>query len=389
MATARENPQERHVVAPRIWLLLGDKKGDNGQVYTIADALGWPWELRHIQMRDEFVFGKPKVGPTLYHIDRARTDPLEPPWPDLILTIGRRPANVALWVKERSGGQSRIVLVGKPSGMMDRFDLIVASSENLFPPLPNVLPISLPLMRVDETAVANAAGLWSQRLGALPRPLIAVLIGGPTGPYGYNHVDIHRLISIAHDVLSQGGTPYFTSSRRTPSTVVKSLQDRLPKGSRLFAWDARVEPNENPYLGLLGCADGFIVTADSISMMTEVIRLRRPLAILPLSTGIVGRADQLRRSLARWLFAPAGGSPLDRIRGWLAGLAYHSGFITHTRDFQAFHQTLIDLGLAVLWQRGAVPPPTGQVPDDVSQVVERIREMLQEDRPLRNSARKG
>ena len=166
----------------RVWLVLGDKMGDNGQVYTIRDALNWPVEIKHIKMLDQYVFGKPKVGPTLYHIDREASDALQPPWPDLIITVGRRPANVALWIREQSGGRTRIVLVGKPSGMMQQFDLIIASSENRFPPLPNVLPIALPLMQVDKAKVADAAAKWREPLAQYPRPLIAVMIGGPTGP---------------------------------------------------------------------------------------------------------------------------------------------------------------------------------------------------------------
>jgi mitochondrial fission protein ELM1 len=142
--------------------VLGDKPGDNAQVEAIEQALPWPCVHKHIQVLEPYMFGKPKVGPTLYHIDRDRSDPLEPPWPDLILTSGRRPANVALWIREQSAGHTRIVLVGKPSSRPDDYDLVVYSAENQFPPLPNLQAISLPLMRVDETQIAQAADLWSR-----------------------------------------------------------------------------------------------------------------------------------------------------------------------------------------------------------------------------------
>ena len=50
---------------PRTWVVLGDKQGDNAQVESIVQALPWESERRHIQVLDEFVFGKPRVGPTL------------------------------------------------------------------------------------------------------------------------------------------------------------------------------------------------------------------------------------------------------------------------------------------------------------------------------------
>ena len=359
----------------RVWLVLGDKMGDNGQVYTIRDALNWPVEIKHIKMLDQYVFGKPKVGPTLYHIDREASDALQPPWPDLIITVGRRPANVALWIREQSGGRTHIVLVGKPSGMMQQFDLIIASSENRFPPLPNVLPIALPLMQVDKAKVADAAAKWREPLAQYPRPLIAVMIGGPTGPYAFNRRVVAQLIAQARDIGQQGGTAYFTTSRRTPAKVVAALRQRLPPGAQLFAWSS--EARDNPYMGLLGLADGFVVTGDSISMMVEVVRLGKPLAILSLPTSLLGSIDQLRRSLARWLFAPDRPSPGARLRKFIAGLVYRSGFITHTRDFRAFHRMLIDNGLAVASGKG-FPPPSGKLPDDAGQVVKRIEALLQD-----------
>lgn len=363
----------RSATPPSTWLVLGDKQGDNGQVYTIADALGWPYQLRHIQVLPPFVFGKPKVGPTLYHIDREKSDRLEPPWPDLIITVGRRPANVALWIREQSGKKTKIVLVGKPSGMMDQFDLIVASGENQFPPLQNVLTVSLPLMRVDEKGVASAVAAWKERFSALPRPLVGIMVGGPTGPFVFNQKVIDRLIEVAESIAQQGGTPYLTTSRRTPVTVVDELRGRLPPTAQLFAWGK--DATENPYLGLLGLADGFIVTGDSISMMVEVARSRRPLAILSLPTSVLGGLDQVRRSLARWLFAPAGKDLAGHVRARLAAFAYQTGFITHTRDFRAFHQMLVDRGLAV-WAGAGLAAPTGEVPDDAALVVRRIRALM-------------
>ena len=71
--------------------------------------------------------------PGLEHLDPDRSAKLEPPWPDLILTVGRRPSMAALWVQDRSGGRARIVLVGRPKRWADRFALIVAPSQFRIP----------------------------------------------------------------------------------------------------------------------------------------------------------------------------------------------------------------------------------------------------------------
>ncbi len=333
---------------PRIWLVLGDKRGDNAQVEVVARALGWTCEHRYVHVREPYVVEKPRVAPSLHHIDLARSDPLVPPWPDLIITIGRRPSMVALWVRERSGGRTRIVLIGKPSGPVEPYDLVVASAEAVLPRLPNVLPISLPLMRVDETAVAGASAQWRPRLAGLPRPLIGFLVGGPTGPFVFDDAAVDRLLELAAKVRAEtGGTAYLTTSRRTPDAVVEALAARLPPGARLFAWTP--DATDNPYRALLGLADGFVVTGDSISMLVEVARLGKPLAIAPLEKR--GPLRRLTRSLAA-----------------LAGLG-------PSRDLHALHDYLYRGGWAVPVGE-PFRAPAGPPPDDTVIAASRVRSLL-------------
>jgi uncharacterized protein len=321
-------------------------------------------------MREPWTVAKPRVEVSLHHIDLDRSDPLAPPWPDLLLTIGRRPSMAALWVGEQARGRTRLVLVGKPSGLAERFDLVITSAENQMPPLANLLPISLPLMRVDVAAIEAAARAWAARLGALPRPLVGFLIGGPTGPFVYDAGVVRRLVERAVAVAAAGGTPYLTTSRRTPPAVVAALADGLPAGARLFRWQP--DTGDNPYHGLLGLADGFVVTGDSISMMVEVVRLRRPLAIFELPTSAAGSLDRLRRSFARLVFEPAARAPVGSWPRRLALALYDLGLIGYTRDFEAFHAMLFERGLAVPAGR-TLAAPSGEVPDDLGRVVARIR----------------
>jgi hypothetical protein len=101
--------------------------------------------------------------------------------------------------------------------------------------------------------------------------------------------------------------------------------------------------------------------------MAEVVRARKPLAILELPLGRFGAIDQLRRSVLRRLFLRGGA------RGRLAAfVANRTGLLAATRDFRAFHQRLFDAGLAVRAGQ-ALAPPRGTVPDDLPAVVARIK----------------
>ena len=333
-------------MAPRTWVILGDKRGDNGQVETIVDALSWPVERKYVHMKPKYVLGKPRYRPSLDHLDLDQSDPLEAPWPDLILTVGRRPSMAALWIRKQSGKRTKIVLVGKPSGHMRDFSLVIASAENQMPPLQNFLPTTLPLMRVSPEDVAADAAAWQTRFETLPRPLVALLIGGETNPFIMNRKVAHELVAIAHWVVNElGGTPYVTTSRRTTAEVVEVLRRDLPPEAVFYQWSA--DAQENPYRALLGSADGFIVTADSVSMMVEVIYLHKALAIFPLPGGWLGRLDQRRRALAHWLFNPKRESTRDDWRHALGRGVHHLDFfkiLSATRDFAAFHRLLVEKG---------------------------------------------
>ena len=173
---------------PRTWLLLSDKLGDNAQVHALSQAIGWPATIKTLQMRDRYVLGKPRFRPSLQHIDLERSDKLEAPWPDLIITIGRRPSMVALWIKQQNPSV-KIVLVGRPKRWLERFDLIIAPPQFQMPQAPNVFQLKLPLMRADEERVNDAAERWRSRLADMPRPLTAVLVGGQTRPFRFDRIN--------------------------------------------------------------------------------------------------------------------------------------------------------------------------------------------------------
>ena len=366
---------------PRVWLVLSDKGGDNRQVEIIARGLGWASERKYVHMRPGYVKGKPRTGSSLHHVDLARSDPLEPPWPDLIITIGRRAAMAALWVREQAAGRTKIVLIGKPNGRLEPYDLIVVSqAENALPLLPNVLPIAMPLMRIEPDALAAAAESWRPYLADLRRPLIGVLVGGPNIHFRYTGALVDRLLEVVDDIIARtGGTPYVTTSRRTPAPVVEALQARLPPEARLFAWTDEAEAD--PYQGLLATADGLIVTADSISMMVEVIRAKKPLAVCPVPLVVFGGLGNWRRTFVRRLFAFDGDGLGARLRQSLARCLYRLHLIGQTRDFRAFQQLLLEEGLAVPLGSEFVPPRRALL-DEVPEVQARIRALIERGVPI-------
>lgn len=266
--------------APHIWVLQAEKAGDNAQVDALVDAVGLPVTIKRLRMRQRWQHGKPRIRASLSHVDLARSDVLAPPWPDLVIASGRRLMNVALWLRQQSAGRTRLVLVGRPHGHDDAFDLIVAAPQFQLPPRPNVLNLTLPLLMPPRDAVERAVGAWQRRLADLPRPLTAVLVGGPTRPFRFGATEARELIARTLAATGAEGCLYVSTSRRTPQAVVDALLAAAPGSARVFRWAP--EATDNPYLALLGLADRFVVTGDSASMLVEVARLGKPLAVFEL-----------------------------------------------------------------------------------------------------------
>ncbi len=357
--------------APLIWLIIGDKLGDNAQAIRIADSLGLPYQIKRLRPLPAYEIGKPRFRPTLEHLDPARSDRLAAPWPDLVITIGRRHSMAALWVKQQSPS-TRLVLIGRARRWLERFDLVITLPQYSLPELANVLRLSLPLMRADQEAIERAAEHWRGRLQALPRPLIVVLVGGPTRPFRFDAAATRELLHCCNRLQAQlGGTLYFSTSRRTPPATVASLRDQLPAGARLFQWQAGA--GDNPYQAFLRLADYFVVTGDSVSMMLEVADCGKPLAIFPLP---IPWHSRLWGAITRRLHAPAD-SPLgNRLYRCLGRWLYRSGVVGFSRDLARIHESLIAGGYAVRCGETFAPPPPQGLADDLLCARERIIALL-------------
>jgi uncharacterized protein len=264
----------------RAWVLLSSKTGDNVQSLALAASTAVPFESRKLVFKSTAENSKPHVSPTLAFLDLQNSDPLRPPWPNLVITTGRRPSSVALWIKTQSRSSARIVLIGKPKGRNSEFDLVIAPKHYKFSGNPsNVLQIGLPLLKVSSEALGNAERLWRPPLDALAKPITVLCFGGSMGARDLDGHDAAQIIATSKTVASCG-TLYVVTSRRTSVEALLAIETHLPTNGILYKWQAN-DP-QNPYLGLLACGDRFIVTGDSISMLVEIARLGKPLAIASL-----------------------------------------------------------------------------------------------------------
>jgi hypothetical protein len=260
------------------------------------------------------------------------------------------------------------------------FDLVATPRNARLWPHPNRIETTLPLNRIDDVSLADAAARWGPSFENAPRPRIALLVGGGTALYRFGPSDAQRLGELANELVRRaGGSLYVTTSRRTGDAAAEALAATLPDRNRFHQWKQPAQPN--PYLGYLALADVLVVTGESESMLAEVCATDRPVLIHALPPA---RSPTFRRRLGNWLVerarrrlpeAGSGAIPsrrsLDGICAWLVA----AGYVLPPRDLEALHEELIAIGRV---QRFGEIPHDGRIEPvrEVEAVARRVRQMF-------------
>ena len=362
---------------PRVWVMMGHKAGDNSQILALAEALGWPFEIKRLVYRPTELWTNLLAPLTLLGIVRRRSSALAPPWPDLIISAGRRNEPPCRWVRARAGKPVRLVHCGRPWAALENFDLVVTTPQYRLPQRANVLHNLTPLQRVSAARLNEERALWQPRLAHLPRPRIAVMVGGNAGPYVLDR-EAAALLGRAASVFAAraGGSLLVTTSARTPAPAIGALAVALDGPHELFRWRAQAAA-DNPYFGYLALADAFIVTCESMSMLAEACSTCKPVYMFDLDTG-----PQLRWPLLSSLIgavpATSFSRRLRRLR--FQPLVYRTAMVTGprrlTRDTRIIQRQLIAAGRAV-WLGQDFPPGPPPAPlDDVARAAARVKALF-------------
>ena len=237
---------------------LAEAAGLGADVVSLQPKLPWRW----ISAR---MWPRPLAAVTL------------PPLGDQVLISAGGTAGVVAAALRRPGRP--VVQVQHPRLDPARFDLVVVNRHDGLTGR-NVIVTRTALHRVTAARLAEAAAEWGPRLAHLPRPLVAVLVGGSNGRFRLDRTAAVQLGARLAEMmrLDRAGLA-LTPSRRTAPEVRAALSDAVtPLGG--WVWDMA---GDNPYYGLLACADAIVVTEDSVSMVSEAVATRAPvlLAALP------------------------------------------------------------------------------------------------------------
>lgn len=278
--------------AARIWVLLGRRHGDNQQMLALAAATGITFAP--IQVSFTLLSALPNLllGATRLSAQLPAGLQSGLPWPDVVITSGRRAVPLARWIRRRNGYRTRLVHVGRPWAPLSWFDLVITTPQYRLPEHGNVVHNLMPLGTAERARDAGD-GPEPPALTALPRPWTAVYLGGSARPL---LLDAEACTRIAHaaraSVTGTGGGVAIVAGPRTPPAALATLRRILCVPHAICRWD---DPDGSGRY-LRRHATRFVVTDDSVAMLAELVVTGRPVQVSSLS-----RRPDLRLRCADWL----------------------------------------------------------------------------------------
>jgi mitochondrial fission protein ELM1 len=284
------------------------------QVRALAEALGMDVQMKEAEVKPPFVWlpnsiyaaGLRKI--VIPHLLAEGSDSFLPPWPDVVISCGRRPAMVAMGLKQflpplrgevRRGGdatsempptptlplkgggrRTKFIHIQDPHVSPKHFDVVVAMQHDAITGN-NVIKTQYALHTITPEKLLAAQEKFAPIFANYPKPFISVLLGGSTNKYTFTLTAMQELITKLRAIqAATTGTLLITVSRRTGDENTRILKEIFGDNQRVHIYDGI---GENPYMGMLALADSIFVTNDSVNMMSEAAATGKPLYILPLA----------------------------------------------------------------------------------------------------------
>ena len=264
----------------RCWVMTTGEAGMRSQVIGLAESIGIPFLEKTVNLKAPWRWLPGHLAPSALIGLNGESEPLTPPWPELLITCGRRSVALSIAIKKASRGKTFTVHIQDPRVPPKYFDMVVPPRHDYLQGK-NVHSTLGALHKVTQEKLKSAEALFRQMFAGLPRPLVSVLIGGNSKSYKLTPEIVVKIAADLKNLADKGYGTIVTFSQRTGAENEALFRKQL-ENTNIFIWDGN---GENPYLGMLTLADYILVTSDSASMITEATSTGKPVMTIDLAGG--------------------------------------------------------------------------------------------------------
>ncbi|MEO0382154.1 MAG: mitochondrial fission ELM1 family protein [Pseudomonadota bacterium] len=303
-------------------ILTDGKMGDLAQCRGVANALGAPI--------DEIVVKPGKIAAMLA---RTGKDPnFEEALaaidiaPNVVLASGRRAAPYLKTMKAQWGHETLTVFLKDPRTGASAADLIWVPTHDALRGSNVITTHTGPHGHTAQRRAKAGSALRAQ-LARYPRPWLGVLLGGATKKVKYEQATIDGLIQAVATAGKNAGSILITPSRRTPMELTEALGT---VHRHTWVWDGNplADSLANPYPGMLGACDAFIVTGDSHNMVSEALSAGKHTMVFR-PTGLPKKFTRFLDSMeSEGAITPPGTAQFDRTQDSIDATSFIASAIT-------------------------------------------------------------
>jgi mitochondrial fission protein ELM1 len=300
------------------WILSDGKIGDEVQCFGITEALGLLPERRLIAPRPPWRWLAPYAPISPRDAPQRTNSPIAPPFPDILFAAGRQTVPYLRRVRKDSRGKTFTVFIKDPYTGPETADVIWVPEHDALRGK-NVIVTTTPANRIGRLLDELRDAPPQPRVAALPRPRVALILGGDSVNHRFTRRDRDRLIDIAGMVIGDGCGLMISPSRRTPPALLAELITAVGDKPYAFVWNCI---GDNPYAQMLAYAEYVIVTGDSVNMVGEAVATGVPVHVYEPSGGhgkitafidrltALGAVRRWNQRLESWNYAPIDSTPI-------------------------------------------------------------------------------
>ena len=240
--------------------------GHETQSLALASVLAKNITSFHCAIRQPWLSFTPRILPRFgKNIIWKKQKPDLNQSPDAIITCGRRMAAIGKYYKRLT--KSKHVQILNPGDDPEKYDVVVCPEHdaltggNVVQSKGSLHNISASSLSRDKLTCQNSHNIYKNKV-------VSILLGNPNKTF-FKKLNMLST-KIAHHFPKHG--LIVCGSRRTPKKYYSKIK-RCFSHAQLVWLDGN---SENPYKCLLACSDVFIVTADSINMVSEACATNKP-----------------------------------------------------------------------------------------------------------------
>ncbi len=267
-----------------LWVITEGLKGTENPCLGVAQALGISPIIKQIQIKQPWKLFCPYLG---FEQQNTFYPKLNEPWPDILITNGRKSLAAARYIKKESQGKTFTVHLQDPKIKAPFLDLIAAPKHDQVNTKNSIETLATPNL-INQINMDQAKKDFPE-FAKYTSPRVAVLIGGKSKAYDLPEQTTKTIID---QLQNLSASLLVTCSRRTGSKNSQMIIEALEK-SENYIWD---NIGKNPYIALLAWSDYILVTADSTSMISESCSTGKPVFIIDLPGG-TKRIDRFHNNL--------------------------------------------------------------------------------------------